>query len=849
MNVLGRVAVFPTLPPRISRLYDLAYNLWWSWTPEAQALYAELDPELWQRVQHNPVRLLAEIDPARLEAAARDPEFLARFDAILRDFDAYMRREDTWFARTYPQYRDKTIAYFSAEFGLHESLPIYSGGLGVLAGDHIKEASDLGLPLVGIGFLYPQGYFTQRITREGVQEAFYDKLAFGTVAARPALGADGREIQVAVELPGRVVYAKVWKLQIGRVALYLMDTDVPGNAPADRELSARLYGGDHELRISQEIVLGIGGLRVVRALGLDPAVFHMNDSHPVFLVLERARELVEEQGLPFEVAREVVRASTIFTTHTPVPAGNEIFGYETIDKYFSNYWSRLGLTRDQFHDLARQQMSWGTAFSMTVLALRFSSLHNGVSRLHGAVARRMWHFLWPGITEDEVPITHITNGVHTKTWLAPDLRDLYTRYLPQDWLDRIDDPATWQPIGNIPDAELWQAHLQRKQQLLAYLRRRLRRQRLRLGEGPHALAEAETLGDPRALIIGFARRFATYKRATLIFRDRERLRRLLNDPERPVMIIFAGKAHPADEPGKALIREVYTLSRAPEFAGKIIFLENYDMEMARFLVAGVDLWLNNPIRPHEASGTSGMKAALNGVPNCSILDGWWAEGYTGTNGWAIGEEREYQDQETQNEADATDLYNRLEQEIVPAFFERDAQGLPRRWVAIMKEAIRTVAPRFSMTRQVKEYTERMYVPTIERNAAFVQSGYEKARALATWKQHIYAAWGQLALTAEGPRDTQIGVGQPIAVTADLHLGALRPEDVLVELVIGRDENWQVIETGAVRLLPQGQTPRGTYLYRNSITAEQGGSLVWGVRVIPAHPDLATKYELGLVRWA
>lgn len=849
MNVLGRVAVFPTLPPRISRLYDLAYNLWWSWTPEAQALYAGLDPELWQRVQHNPVRLLAEIDPARLEAAARDQAFLARFDAILRDFDAYMRREDTWFRRTYPQHRDKTIAYFSAEFGLHESLPIYSGGLGVLAGDHIKEASDLGLPLVGIGFLYPQGYFTQRVTRDGVQEAFYDKLAFGTVAARPAVGADGREIQVAVELPGRVVYAKVWKLQIGRVALYLMDTDVPGNAPADRELSARLYGGDHELRISQEIVLGIGGLRVVRALGLDPAVFHMNDSHPVFLVLERARELVEEQGLPFEVAREVVRASTIFTTHTPVPAGNEIFGYETIDKYFGTYWGRLGLTRDQFHDLARQQMPWGTAFSMTVLALRFSSLHNGVSRLHGAVARRMWHFLWPGITEDEVPIGHVTNGVHTKTWLAPELRDLYARYLASDWLDRIDDPETWQPIAAIPEAELWQTHLQRKQQLLAYVRQHVRRHRLRLGEGPRALDETDTLGDPNALIIGFARRFATYKRATLIFRDRERLRRLLSDPERPVLIIFAGKAHPADEPGKALIREVYTLSRAPEFAGKIIFLENYDMEMARFLVAGVDLWLNNPIRPHEASGTSGMKASLNGVPNCSILDGWWAEGYNGANGWAIGEEREYQDQETQNEADATDLYNRLEREIIPAFFERDADGLPRRWLAVMKEAIRTVAPRFSMTRQVKEYTERFYVPTMVRNAAFVDSGYEKARALAAWKQHIAANWAALAVTAEGPRDTQIGVGQPIDVTAELRLGALRPEDVLVELVIGRDENWQVIETAAVRLELQGQTPQGTYLYRNRITAQHGGSLVWGVRVVPFHPDLATKYELGLVRWA
>lgn len=848
MNVLGRVAVFPTLPPRISRLYDLAYNLWWSWTPEAQALYAGLDPDLWEQVKHNPVRLLAEIDPAKLEAAASDSRFLARFDAILGDFDAYMSRADTWFRATYPQFDGKTICYFSAEFGLHESLPIYSGGLGVLAGDHIKEASDLGLPFVGIGFLYPQGYFTQRITRDGTQEAFYDKLAFGTVAAKPAVGADGREIQISVDLPGRTVYAKVWKLQIGRVALYLMDTDVPGNAPGDRELSARLYGGDHELRISQEIVLGIGGLRVVRALGLDPAVFHMNDSHPVFMVLERARELVAE-GLPFDVAREVVRASTVFTTHTPVPAGNEVFDYGTIDKYFSNYWGQLGLSRDQFHDLARQQMPWGTAFSMTVLALRFSSLHNGVSKLHSAVARRMWHFLWPGITEDEVPITHVTNGVHTKTWLAPELRDLYTRYLAPDWLDRISDGATWQPITEIPDEKLWRTHLDRKQQLIAYVRRRLRQHRARLGEGPKALAEAETIGDPNALIIGFARRFATYKRGTLIFRDRERLLRLLSDPERPVLIIFAGKAHPADEPGKALIREIYTLSRTPEFAGKIIFLENYDMEMARFLVAGVDLWLNNPIRPHEASGTSGMKASLNGVPNCSILDGWWAEGYNGHNGWAVGEEREYQDLETQNDADVADLYNKLEREIVPTFFDRDSQGLSRRWLAIMKEAIRTVAPTFSMMRQVKDYTERLYIPTIERNAAFIDSHYEKARQLAQWKQQIYRHWGELAVTAQGPNDTQLGVGQRVEVTAELALGGLRPEDVLVELVIGREHDWEVIENGSVRLEPQGRTEQGTYLFRNSIAAEQGGSLVWGVRVIPAHPDLATKYELGLVRWA
>ncbi len=848
MNVLGRVAVFPTLPKRISRLYDLAYNLWWSWTPEAQALYAELDQNLWRKVNHNPVRMLAEVDPARLNTAAEDSAFLQRFDTILADFDAYMGRTDTWFQQTYPQVTGKSIAYFSAEFGLHESLPIYSGGLGILAGDHVKEASDLGLPFVGIGFLYPQGYFTQRITRDGTQEAYYEKLAFSQVAATPAVGTDGKEIEVFVDLPGRRVYAKVWKLQVGRVALYLMDTDVPNNAPSDRELSARLYGGDTELRISQELVLGVGGLRVVRALGLNPAVFHMNDSHPVFMVLERARELVQNDGLSFEVAREVVRASTLFTTHTPVPAGNEVFAYDLIDKYLSKFYDRLGLTRDQFHDLARQQMPWGSVFSMTILALRFSALHNGVSKLHGEVAQRMWHFLWPGITADEVPITYVTNGVHTPTWLAPEMRDLYTRFLQTNWRDDLDNPATWQAIDQIPDHELWATHAARKQRLMHFLRAHLRGHRERLGEGPNALQETETLGNPHALTIGFMRRFATYKRATLIFRDRERLARLLNDPLRPVQIIFGGKAHPKDQPGKDLIKEVYALSRSPEFAGKIFFLENYDMHMARHIVSGCDVWLNNPIRPHEASGTSGMKAALNGVPNCSILDGWWAEGYNRENGWAIGEEREYQDQETQNEADANDLYNVLEREIIPAFFERSADGLPHDWIRVMKAAIRTCAPRFSMARQVKEYTDRLYIPTATRNTDFTSGGYEKARGLARWKQHIAMHWHAVALTVQGPRDTQFGIGERVAVTAQLQLGALRPEDVKVELVVGRDQDWEIVETGAVELQLQSRTD-GSYSYIGSIAAEHGGSLVYGVRVVPYHPDLATKYELGLVRWA
>ena len=853
MNILGRVAVFPTIPPRISRLYELAYNLWWSWHVEAQALYADLDPLLWERVNHNPVRELAEVTPERLEAVATDAEFLARYDAILKDFDRYMAPDcPTWYGSTYAVRQDRThspcIAYFSAEFGLHESLPIYSGGLGVLAGDHIKEASDLGLPFVGVGFLYPQGYFTQRIARDGSQEAFYEKVQFSDVPASAATDAHGKEVQISVDLPGRRVYAKVWRIQIGRNPLYLLDTDVPGNAPADRELSARLYGGNQELRISQEIILGIGGLRALRALGVEPTVLHMNDSHPVFAVLERVRELVAE-GVDVPTASEVTRASTVFTTHTPVPAGNEIFGYDLIDRYFSSYWPLLGMSRDEFHDLARQDQPWGSVFSMTVLALRFSSVRNGVSKLHGAVARRMWQFLWPGVAESDVPIGHVTNGVHTGTWLAPEIEALYDRYLAHDWEEQVDDPAQWQALDTVPNAELWAAHMARKRAMIRYARRVLREQRLRLGEGPSAVAEAGQILDENALTIGFARRFATYKRATLIMHDMERFIRLLGTPERPVQIIYAGKAHPADDPGKALIRDVYTASRTPALAGKIIFLENYDMSMARYLVSGVDLWLNNPIRPHEASGTSGEKAALNGIPNCSILDGWWAEGYSPGNGWSIGEEREYQDVATQNAADAAALYDVLENDIIPTFFQRDASGLPVAWLQVMRRAIQTCAPCFSMRRQVKDYTNQLYMPADKRSAAFRQDGYRLGRELAEWKRRVDSAWTGIGVEVTGPRDTQFPIGAELGVVAQVYPNGLSSDDLLVELVIGHDRHGQVEELACVALEPREVGAGGILRYAGGIEVQHGGSIVYGVRLLPAHSSLANKFELGLVHWA
>ena len=705
MKMSSADLLFTPIPQRIARLRELAYNLWWSWHPEAQELYRQIDPELWEQDYHNPVDFLRDVRQRRLEAAAANPDYLRRYDQVLDSFDHYMSAHDTWFARTYPAARGQMIAYFSAEFGLHESLPIYSGGLGVLAGDHAKEASDLGLPFVGVGFLYPQGYFRQRLDPSGWQEAIYTKLNFADVAATPAITPDGHEVVVEVELPGRTIYAKVYRIQVGRVSLFLMDTDIHPNSPQDRELSARLYGGNQEMRVAQEIVLGIGGVRALRQLGIAPTVWHMNEGHSAFLVLELARELVQ-QGMAFAEAVRAIRTRTVFTTHTPVPAGNDAFPLPLIEKYFWQYWPQLGLNRDEFVNVALQQQSWGPTFAMTVLALRLSERHNGVSKLHGQVARGMWHWLYPDRQPDEVPITSITNGVHTATWLAPEMRRLFEAYMGHDWEEHLDDVARWQQIYEIPDDVLWETHRTLKRQLVAFARERARQRHLQLGTPPVVWPVL----DEEALTIGFARRFATYKRATLIFKDIERLKAILNRNDRPVQIIFAGKAHPADDPGKLLIQQVYQLSQQPGFAGKILFLEEYDMYVARRLVQGVDVWLNTPRRPHEASGTSGQKASLNGAPNISILDGWWPEAYNGRNGWAIGEEREYANQDEQDWNDAQQLYHVLEHEVVPLFYERGQDGIPHGWLARSKEAIATIAPVFSTRRMVKEYTSRMYMP-------------------------------------------------------------------------------------------------------------------------------------------
>jgi starch phosphorylase len=690
--------IIAALPSVITRLGELAYNLWWAWQPAAQHLFELIDVALWHSLARNPVKFLREVRREKLEQAANDPTFRADYAQVMQQFDAYVQARNTWHGATYPNATNHTIAYFSFEFGLHESLPIYSGGLGILAGDTLKEASDLGLPLVAVGFLYPQGFFRQQIDLQGNQIALAEKVNFAEVPAVAIRGHDGKHVTIGVELPGRTIYAQLWRIQVGRIPLIMMDTDIEQNTLQDRKLLAQLYVGDQESRIAQEMVLGIGGVRAVRAAGYQPTVWHMNEGHAAFLLLELARELTQNGKRFADIANDV-RRQTMFTTHTPVPAGNDAFPPDLMDKYFHAIYTQLGLTRDEFMELALHD----GRFSMTVLALKLSAHANGVSKLHGEVSRQMWGWLWPGLASDQVPIRSITNGVHTATWLAPDLAPVYAKYLGHDWYDHLDDAKTWDALAMMPDEELWHVHQQQKQKLIQLVRAQAIERLNRLGQS-HAVAQVENLLDPNILTIGFARRFATYKRATLIFREVERLKRMVYDLHTPMQILFAGKSHPADQPGQTFIRQVYQYSQVAGLRGRIHFVEEYNMHLARHLVAGVDVWLNNPRKPLEASGTSGMKAALNGAPNASILDGWWAEGYNGANGWDIvSADARHIGEEEQDAQDANSLYATFEQQIIPLYYQRDEQGIPRAWVQKMKEAIRSVAPQFSTRRMVKEY--------------------------------------------------------------------------------------------------------------------------------------------------
>lgn len=706
------------LPLPLKRLADIAYNYWWSWTSERISLFQNISPEAWERYGHNPVAVLESASYERLTQLAEDPFYIKQVSALVAEFDAYMTQQDTWVSRVAPQIsRDRPIAYLCAEFGIHESLPIYSGGLGILAGDHLKSASDLGVPLVGVGLLYRQGYFRQRLNRSGWQEDYYVDNLFHQMPLELIKNDQGEPLTIELEIRRRVVKVQIWRVQIGRVSLYLLDTDRQDNDPIDRWLTGHLYGGNQETRIAQEVVLGIGGVRALRAVGVNPSIYHLNEGHAAFCTLEIARREIEQTGKSFYDIEAGVRNACVFTTHTPVPAGHDVFSPDLMDSYFAHYWPQMKLSREQFLALGAKRLGdpW-EPFSMTVLALRLGRAANGVSELHGSVSRQMWTSLYPDRPVDRVPIGHITNGVHAPTWTAPLMADLYAQYLGGDWQTRAIDPAMWGQVDQIPDEEIWWRHQVLKERLVAHARYKIKKAREQRGEDHNFIQAAETLLDPKALTIGFARRFSPYKRGDLLLRDAERAMKIFGNSERPVQIIFSGKAHPADEEGKRIIQRLMEWCRHSAILQRVAFVEDYDIYTAQKLVQGVDIWLNNPRRPLEASGTSGQKVCFNGGINCSVLDGWWCEGYQagpdgkGINGWAIGEDAHTSDQEVQDRIDSQSLYRLLEEEIIPLYYDQDANGIPHRWIGMMKASIRTNAPLFNTDRMIADYVTQVYAP-------------------------------------------------------------------------------------------------------------------------------------------
>ncbi|RCX17944.1 maltodextrin phosphorylase [Anaerobacterium chartisolvens] len=852
MYILGKITVTAVLPDRLKKLRDMAYNLWWTWNADAIDLYREIDIDLWERLNKNPVSFLQEVSQKKLEQKLMDEGFLARYDKTSARFDSYISSKDTWFNQTYPAKNDFSMAYFSAEYGLNEVLPIYSGGLGVLSGDHCKSASDLGLPFTAVGLFYKQGYFSQHINRDGWQETKFTDLNVSQLPIRPALDSENRQVTVSVELPGRLIYVKVWEVKVGRISLFLMDSDVEQNSSSDRMLTARLYGGDQETRIQQEIILGIGGFRALQALGVTPRIYHMNEGHSSFLGLEIIRRLVQEKGLSFNEAKELALSSLVFTTHTPVPAGNDVFPLHMIDKYFGNYWGSLGISRHEFLDLG-MKINDNHNFNMTVLALTLAGRKNGVSELHGAVSRNIFGNVWPGVPEDEVPIGHITNGVHTMTWLSPSIKELYDRYLSPGWEENSFRKEIWSQIDDIPDELLWQAHCRLKSKMIEFVRSKLKQQRSENGESSESIREVDTLLDPDALTLGFARRFATYKRANLIFRDAARIQKIMNDPKRPVQIIFAGKAHPADSPAHDVIKNINDIARQEGFNGKVILVENYNMTLARNLVQGVDIWLNNPRRPLEASGTSGQKVCINGIVNFSILDGWWCEGYNGKNGWVIGDDSFYDNEHYQDNADSQSIYEILGNEIVPLFYDRDDKGVPVKWVQVMKESIKSLVHNYGTHRMVQDYTNKMYIPSFERLTAMSSDNYARAKDLAHWKLYMAQNWPHLSITAEKDmsslKEQKAISGETISICASVYPGGIDPSNIDVQLYYGCIGKNGMIENPEVKSMHSIESPdQCSCRYCCDISITEGGQYGYTVRVVPRHKDLISKFDIGLIKW-
>jgi glycogen phosphorylase len=854
MPTLRHFTVVPRLPPALESLREIAYNMWWSWARVAHELFVRIDPDLWETVHGNPIELLARVDQERLEELASDDAFTSHLEAANSTFHRYMQREG-WFSKHFPDASGARIAYFSMEYGLHECLPIYSGGLGVLAGDHLKTASDLGLPLVGVGLAYAEGYFRQALNADGWQDERYPINDWRRMPVLPVFDGTGKRMLIRVTYPHGVVLAQLWKVQVGRVPLLLLDANLAENAPADRAITGPLYGGDQEFRVRQEIMLGIGGIHALEALSLTPTVCHMNEGHSAFLALERIGRVMRERNVPFSIAAEANSAGNVFTTHTPVPAGNDQFDPGLVRRYLEPYRAALGISDAELLGMGRiDPRDQGAPFVMPVLAIRASDHYNGVSELHGEVSRRMWQGLWPDLPTHEIPITFITNGVHTPSWIGPEIGALFTRYLGPRWAEELDDAELWARALEIPDAELWQVHEHRRSRLVQHVRRWLRAAAERRGAGREELALAEEVLDPNALTIGFARRFATYKRGALLFSDLARVKKLLGDPERPVQLVFAGKAHPQDRGGKELIRSIVHASRDAGLRGRVVFIEDYDMRIARALVSGVDVWLNTPRRPLEASGTSGMKAAANGALSLSILDGWFAEAWRDNGweiGWAIGRGEEYPDG-SGDAREAELLYDLLEREVVPLFYEREGMArLPRGWIRRMKNSIAKLVPRYNTVRMVREYTKRFYVPAIKLTHKLTDHDLDAAKALTQWKENVRSKWQDVAVREiQLESRDELAVGESLRVSATVQLGGLTPNDVAVELYHGPTAGGHEIARGAiVRMQPIERVTDGLWRFRGEIAASESGAHAFAARVVPYNEAMSHPYETSLIRWA
>ncbi|MCL2102747.1 MAG: alpha-glucan family phosphorylase [Syntrophorhabdaceae bacterium] len=839
--------VRPNLPEQLAPLREIAANLWFSWNWEAVQLFIRLSPKLWEESHQNPVQMLGIISQEELINAAKDESFVASVERVYSSFQQYMNNS-SWFQDTYPEDTTFKTAYFSTEFGIAEGLPIYSGGLGVLSGDHLKSASDLGIPLVGVGLLYQKGYFRQSLSLDGWQQELYPDNDWYNMPVTKERRPDGSSLEIEVNIGGEMVKARVWRVDVGRTPLYLLDSNVKQNPSRSREITSALYGGDRDMRIRQEILLGVGGVRALKALGIEPTVFHMNEGHSAFLILERIRDLMATQELSLREAHELVFATNVFTTHTPVPAGNEQFGVDLLRKYLEPGVRSLGQPWEELLAMGRIHPNQGD-FGMTVLALRSAAFSNGVAKLHGHTSRKMWKELWPELPEEEVPIRSITNGIHTRSWISHDMAELFTRYMGPRFLEKPADQSVWKRAEAIPSAELWRIHEARRERLVFFARGRLQKQLRLRGAGRAAQKASEEVLHPDILTIGFSRRFATYKRANLLYLQPERLIRLLTDQKRPVQIIFAGKAHPQDIPAKEIIRSLIRFASDARVRHRIVFLEDYDINVARYMVQGVDVWLNTPRRPLEASGTSGMKAAANGVLNVSVLDGWWDEGYSPDVGWSIGSGELYEDPEEHDNVECEALFNLLENEIVPMFYERDRNGLPVEWVAKMKASIRKLGAVFNTHRMVREYTESTYLPAHKAGIRLFADQCASAKNLAAWRARVTKAWPNVSLRIDYMQvHTGMRVGETAKVTIRVRLGELTPEDVSVEVRHGVYTTGGDICDGAIIAAKYERREGDEEVYHIDVPCVASGRYGFAARVLPKHPDLIDPFTPLLLTW-